>query len=237
MTILGKRSLCFFVERLRTESAPDAERRLSEIVELNGLISLRIRHHLVTTAAGVRPDALIFEPLPGRPVATVRMTVDDDDAVVRVNGELVGTTCELHVRDVVECVGDPVALHLSMIHRPYVGPVAAEHVGRMCAVCKVPITAGPIAAGPAIGDLPSESSPGEGPPGEGPPSEAEAEPGEQPLEALVLECVSCGAVLHERVPDESEGGWLECAKSVHACPVCETPIQREESYVYVPGLA
>jgi hypothetical protein len=114
MTHLGSRTLCFFVERLNSESAAEDERRPPEIFELNGVVSLRIRHHLVTTAAGTRPNALVFEPLPGRAVPTVRLTVDDDDVVVRVNGELVGSTCELHVRDVVECVGEPVALHLSL---------------------------------------------------------------------------------------------------------------------------
>jgi len=192
--------LCLFVERLNTESASEDERRPPEIIALDGVVSLRIRHNLVMTAAGVRPDSLIFEPLPGRPVPTVRLTVDDDDIVVRVNGEIVGSTCELHVRDVLKCVGEPVALHLSMIQRPYVGPVATEHVGRACAVCKAPI--------------------------------------DDPPTAVVLECVACGAVLHEHAPDlGSTGEFLECAKTVTACPVCETRLQREESYVYVPGLA
>jgi hypothetical protein len=237
MTNWGTKSLCFFVERLNSESAPEDERRPPEVVELCGVISLRIRHNLVTMAAGVRHNALVFEPLPGRPVATVRMTVDDDDVQVRVNGERVGTTCELHVRDMVECVGDPIVLHLSMVHRPYIGPVAAEHVGRMCAVCKVPIAGGSLDEGPPDDRSPDDGSPSANCAGEAA-AGSESESGNRPLEVLVLECVACGAVLHERVPDcESEGGWLECAKSVTACPVCETPLQREESYVYVPGPA
>jgi hypothetical protein len=211
MTNLGSRSLCFFVERLRVEPPPDDERRLPEIIEVERVVSLRVRHYLVTAVAGVWPDALVFEPLPGRPVPTIRMTVDDDDAVVRVNGRLVGSTCELHVRDMVECVGDPVVLHLSMVERPYVGPPTTEHAGQACAVCRGPIE------------------------GRQPPDGKSAA---EPPAALVLECLSCGAVLHEHAPQsDSVGEVLECAKSVEQCPVCETTLRREEAYVYIPEMA
>jgi hypothetical protein len=195
----GSRSLCFFVKRTG-DSTAGGDGRLPEVVDLNGVMSLRIRHQLVTTAQGRRPDSLIFEPMADQPVPTVRLTVDDDDAVVRVNGEAIGSTHMLQLRDVVTSAGDPVALHLSMFQRPYVGPVAAEHAGRECAVCNGPI--------------------------EGPPP------------AVVLECVACGALLHEHAPgEESTGACLECAKSVTDCPICETRLERREGYVYVPGTA
>jgi hypothetical protein len=114
MANLENRSLCFFVERLGDASTGGDPRR-PEVVELNGVVSVRIRHHLVTTAAGVRPDSLIFEPCDEGAEPTVRLTVDDDDAVVRVNGELIGPTHVLRLRDVVRCGGDPVALHLSLV--------------------------------------------------------------------------------------------------------------------------
>lgn len=56
------------------------------------------------------------------------------------------------------------------------------------------------------------------------------------LEAAVLVCASCGAVMHDEAGEArpSRGDDLQCARTVSTCPSCEQPLVREEGYAYIP---
>src|SRR5207244_11454902 len=138
----------------------------------------------VSTANGIHEATIVFEPLFHGHTPSVALAVRDRHAVAYVNGVRIGSIHVLRVGDVVECDGEALALHLSMLRRPYRGPPRSEHIGRECAVCLTPI-AEPEAVRPD---------------------------GAPDLSALLIfECVACGAVLHERatVPG-STTEVLEC---------------------------
>jgi hypothetical protein len=55
--------------------------------------------------------------------------------------------------------------------------------------------------------------------------------------STVLVCVGCGAVMHEEIRlGDGVGEKLQCSRAVSSCPVCRTPLIREETTVYVPEL-
>ncbi len=181
---------------------------LPEVVGLPGITSIQIRDNLVSVSPGDRPNALVFEPLQFGNMPRLALAVNDRQAVVRVNGAVIGPTRVLSVRDVVECDGDPLALHVSIHQTPYFGAPQADHVGRECGVCLTPIVAQPERA--IVTD------------------DADSIP------CLITECIVCGLVFHERMQLGAGGDILECARSITACPSCSQPIIRKEGYVHVP---
>ena len=210
MKLTGRLQFCLFVERYYAGARGGAQRAKPEVIQLDGPTSLRLCDNLIATSNGLSESALVFEPLFNDHTPSVALTVRDRHAVVYVNGVRIGPVHVLRVGDVVECDGEALALHLSMLRRPYLGPPRSEHVGRECAVCLTPI------AEPA-------TAPPDGAPDTGTLS--------------IFECVACGAVLHERVTlPGSTTEVLECSRTVAVCPCCDAPLVREEGYAYVPEI-
>lgn len=86
-------------------------------------------------------DGFVVEPILSNHQSYLMMLSQGSERL-RVNGHPAPPVAILSERDHIQ-VDDQLALHVTMFHRPDIGPPAPELIGKICPVCLTPFTAEP----------------------------------------------------------------------------------------------
>jgi hypothetical protein len=93
---------------------------------------------VVTEEAPAEP-AVVLEPVRAGSLPRLLLVVPEGRRV-RVNGQPVPRVALLGVRDQLQIDAGPI-LHVTLHHRPQVGPPTGDRLGQECPVCRGPLTA------------------------------------------------------------------------------------------------